>query len=248
MQNSKSISARLLKALYFPNNKFLDAALGSRPSQIWRAILDGRDVLEQGLIRRIGNGETTRIWDHNWLPRDGGLKPIAVKASNPPRYVSELIDNTSMQWKEDVIQKYFYEFDAQVIKNIPLSYSRQDDFWAWHYERSGVFSVKSAYRMLVHTRNQRQDWLDSNAESSDTEATRNRWKSLWKVKVPSKIRIFVWRLAHNSLSTGEVCKERSMSDQCGCKICGANIDSWRHALFDCTMSRCVWALVDEELT
>jgi len=136
------------------------------------------------LIRRIGNGETTRIWDHNWLPRDGGLKPIAVKASNPPRYVSELIDNISMQWKEDVIQKYFYEFDAQVIKNIPLSYSRQDDFWAWHYERSGVFSVKSAYRMLIHTRNPRQDWLDSNAENSDTEATRKRWKSLWKVKVP----------------------------------------------------------------
>ena len=39
-----------------------------------------------------------------------------------------------------------------------------------------------------------------------------------------------------------------MSDQCGCTICGANIDSWRHALFDCTRSRCVWALVDEELT
>lgn len=59
LQYSESLSARMLKAIYFPNEHFLSAALGSRPSQMWRAILDGRDVLEQGLIRRIGNGEDT---------------------------------------------------------------------------------------------------------------------------------------------------------------------------------------------
>jgi hypothetical protein len=59
---------------------------------------------------------------------------------------------------------------------------------------------------------------------------------------------FCLRLAHNSLTTGEVLKERSMSERSGCKLCGATIDSWRHALFYCTMSRCVWALVDEDLT
>jgi len=132
MQNSKSLSARLLKALYFPDKHFLNAILGSRPSQIWRAILDGRDVLEQGLIKRIGNGKSIDIWKHNWLPRDGGLRPIASKLSNPPRCVSELIDGITMQWRQDVIQKYFYDMDAQVIKNIPLSYCWQDDFWAWH--------------------------------------------------------------------------------------------------------------------
>lgn len=38
-----------------------------------------------------------------------------------------------------------------------------------------------------------------------------------------------------------------MSEHSGCKLCGAIIDSWRHALFYCTMSRCVWTLVDEDL-
>lgn len=89
-----------------------------------------------------------------------------------------------MQWKEEIIHKYFYEMDAQVIKNIPLSYNRQDDFWAWHYERSGIFSVKSAYRMLIHNRNQRQDWLDSRAENSNIEGARRSWKLFWKVVVP----------------------------------------------------------------
>jgi hypothetical protein len=32
------------------------------------------------------------------------------------------------------------------------------------------------------------------------------------------------------------------------KICGATNDMWDHALLYCTMSKCVWALVDEEVT
>jgi hypothetical protein len=47
MQNSESLSTKLLKAIYFPNGQFLDADLGSKPSQIWRGILDGWEVLKQ---------------------------------------------------------------------------------------------------------------------------------------------------------------------------------------------------------
>lgn len=35
------------------------------------------------------------------------------------------------------------------ILNIPLSMRTNDDDWAWHYERSGFFSVRLAYRLLV---------------------------------------------------------------------------------------------------
>ena len=136
-----------------------------------------------------------------------------------------------MQWKDAVIQKYFYDMDAHVIKNIPLSFTRQDDFWAWHYERNGIFSVKSAYRMFVHIRNQFDDWLDSSAGNSDIEGYKRRWKLFCKVRVPAKIRIFAWRLIHNSLPTGEVLKERSMTKQSPCKLCSADVDSWLHAFF-----------------
>ena len=40
--------------------------------------------------------------------------------------------------------------DIDVIANIPLSTDGTEDFWAWHYEQIGVFSVRSAYRMLIH--------------------------------------------------------------------------------------------------
>ena len=76
LQDPGSLSARVLKAVYFPTGELLDAELGSSPSRVWSAIVDGIQVLQQGLIRRIGSGESTKIWESPWLPRDGMLLPL----------------------------------------------------------------------------------------------------------------------------------------------------------------------------
>ena len=48
-KNPETLSARILKAVYFPECSLLEAILGSHPPQIWRAVSDGRDMLDQGL-------------------------------------------------------------------------------------------------------------------------------------------------------------------------------------------------------
>ena len=40
-----SLSARILKAIYFPTTDMLQAEVGSSPSQIWRSLCEGRDML-----------------------------------------------------------------------------------------------------------------------------------------------------------------------------------------------------------
>lgn len=89
IQEPTTLSARILKAVYLPTESFLEASLGSHPSQIWRAVLDGKNILTQGKIRRIGNGETTRIWEHNWIPREGMMRPLSSLTNHPPNMVSE---------------------------------------------------------------------------------------------------------------------------------------------------------------
>ena len=98
LQEPSSLSARVLKAVYFPDGDFLEAQIGTSPSRIWRAIVDGKDVLCQGLIRRIGTGEATDIWVMNWIPRDGLMRPISRLQGNNMRMVSDLIDNTTGCW------------------------------------------------------------------------------------------------------------------------------------------------------
>ena len=45
MTDETSLSAKVLKVVYFPQCSLLEAELGSHPSQIWRAVLDGRDIV-----------------------------------------------------------------------------------------------------------------------------------------------------------------------------------------------------------
>lgn len=85
------------------------------------------------------------------------------------------------------------------ILNIPLSMRTNDDDWAWHYERSGFFSVRLAYHLLVGMKVKCEDWLEGRAAQSDTQSTRKDGKSLWKIRVPGKIKNFAWRLAKNSI-------------------------------------------------
>jgi hypothetical protein len=58
---TESLSARILKSIYFPNGDFLEAELWTSASKIWRSISDGREVLAQGIIKRIGTCEETSI-------------------------------------------------------------------------------------------------------------------------------------------------------------------------------------------
>jgi hypothetical protein len=87
LQDPSSLSARILKAKYFPASDFLQAELGSSPSQVWRAIVEGKGILAPGLIRRVGNDASTHIWRDNWLPWDHRMRPITSLIQNPPQLV-----------------------------------------------------------------------------------------------------------------------------------------------------------------
>ena len=101
--------------------------------------------------------------------------------------------------------------------------------------------------MLIQAKKSREDYFESRA-SSDIETRQKEWKHLWGMQLPSKIKVFCWRLALNSIPTGEVLKSRNLATSAECKICGAGEDSWEHALLHYTMLKCVWALVEEEIT
>jgi hypothetical protein len=101
--------------------------------------------------------------------------------------------------------------------------------------------------MLIETKKRREDWLDGNANASNSVQQQKQWTSIWKIKVPSKLKVFLWRLARQSLPTGDTRYKRNMATSPRCGLCGASSDSWRHALLECHMAKCVWSLCDEQV-
>lgn len=136
--------------------------------------------------------------------------------------------------------------DAHVIMGIPICTRNTADFWCWHFEKSGNFTVLSAYNMLVATRQRREAWLEGSPRPSSYTKESSTWKRMWKTQVPGKISMFLWRLSKQSLPTNDVRAHRHTADSSACGFCGAE-NSWKHSFIDCTMSRCTWAMADEEL-
>jgi hypothetical protein len=103
---------------------------------------------------------------------------------------------------------------------------------SWHFEKNGQFFVWSA---------EREAWLEGK-ENSSAKNEQKCWSSLWKVKVPAKIRIFLWRLSHQSLPTGlTLHNQKNGGYTCLC-IVPFTIDSWRHSLLECNMPMSTWIL------
>ena len=58
--------------------------------------------------------------------------------------------------------------------------------------------------------------------------------------------MFLWRLAKHSLPTNDVRCNRKMADSNACGLRGME-DSRRHSFLECSISRSIWELVNEEL-
>jgi hypothetical protein len=86
-------------------------------------------VLKQGLVWRIGTGETTDPSNDPWIPRDGMLRPIVCLADYGPTRVAGCIDAATATWKEEKLRQL--PMDVEAIMQTSLSNGSQEDFWAW---------------------------------------------------------------------------------------------------------------------
>uniref|UniRef100_A0A803NSR7 Uncharacterized protein n=1 Tax=Cannabis sativa TaxID=3483 RepID=A0A803NSR7_CANSA len=100
---------------YFPSTDFLSADLGNNPSFVWRSIWDAQRLVRLGAVRTIGNGESTSILSHPWLPDPKNQYVTSIHSGLLNNSVSSLIDVHSCYWDRDVIQDLFHTRDAKLI-------------------------------------------------------------------------------------------------------------------------------------
>ena len=83
---------------------------------------------------------------------------------------------------------------CEILSNIFLA-SR-----AWHFEEKGFFTVKSAYRV----KRRLDDVALQGQMGSCAPHCCEDWTAIWKLECPGKIKLFLWRIAHNSMRTSLV--------------------------------------------
>lgn len=73
--------------------------------------------------------------------------PVTLRRQTLITRVSDLIDPVTGDWDHVVVRDVFWEEDVQHILAIPVQIGREDVI-AWHFDKKGPFSVKSAYHTL----------------------------------------------------------------------------------------------------
>jgi ribonuclease HI len=151
--------------------------------------------------------------------------------------VAELIDTSTGTWDAELLRSLFLEVDVKRILEIPINVQGFDDFIAWNYKKNGRYSVKSGYHLQWrHTFGPRANQL----ALPGTSALNPVWKTVWQLKLPSKIKIFLWRALHGVIPLKSILANRHVGTSGQCPVCLLAAEDVKHLLFQCEMARDLW--------
>jgi hypothetical protein len=102
------------------------------------------------------------------------------------------------EWDVPLLQSLLYHHDVNEVLKIRLSDRVQEDHVAWMLEKTGIFSVKSAYRLVARLEAEEQNQTSC---SSHTDGSRPMFRVIWKATVPPKVKNFAWRLSLEDIAT-----------------------------------------------
>ena len=197
------------------------------------------------VIWRIGNGESVNIWTDPWIPHGKTRRPATYIEAAVLTRVVDLLDPVSGSWDETLVKDTFSEFDAEAILKLRVNPDMEDRH-AWHFDKKGLFSVKSAYKLAVQ---RRENEMGRNAARSESLPVGNsgfRWDKIWGMEVPNKVKMFILRLVHNSLAVRRNLLRRGVKVDTLCPMCQRLDEDPGHLFFKCKGVKECWRRLNLE--
>ena len=122
INNPDSLCHRMFKARFFLNCSILEAKDPTLGSYAWKSIIGARGVIREGMVWRIGNGQSVRIREDKWLPVQSNRSVISSLPSVVPETkVSSLINPELRGWNSTLMNQLFLPHETTIICSMPLS-------------------------------------------------------------------------------------------------------------------------------
>jgi hypothetical protein len=219
----------LLQNKYLHSKSLSQVKAKSSDSPFWKGLMKVKDdFFERGSFN-VGNGESIRFWEDTWL----GDTPLAHQYSSLYNIVQRKQVSLANVMAQVPLNIGFRQALSgtradrwihlvQRLMNVYLT--TQPDTFTWKLTTSGSFTVKSLYL----------DYMNDH--------TRFVRKYLWKIKVPLKIRIFMWFLHRRVLLTKDNLAKRNWHGSKKCCFCNQD-ESIQHLFISCPLAKVVWRIV-----
>lgn len=123
--------------------------------------------------------------------------------------VCDFFQENNKSWDENKINLHFSRNDADAILNTRIPQRNTRDRVAWIHSKDGKYSVKSGY----------YSWCQNHMVIEGMQQS-NGWSRIWKLEIPHKIRVFLWRFCRNTIPVRIRLRGRGVPCPIGCTMCG----------------------------
>lgn len=180
LTNPNALVSRVFRARYFPRGNFLHSVVGHNPSFAWRSIWSSRVLLKEGYRWVIGDGSSIDVFYEPWLRDRSSL--VCFEPSCP--------GSSCARSYAPLLNDFLPSHDVARITAVPLYSVSSTDRIMWHFDERGVYTVKSGYRLCM-----------SSFANRDHYKVQGAWDLIWRMKIPPKVWVFLWRCCRGALLT-----------------------------------------------
>lgn len=101
---------------------------------------------------------------------------------------------------------------------------------AWDKLNNGIYTSKSAYHY----------WLDLKIGSSIVPQSLG-WKKIWHLKIPHKIRVFIWHFCRDAIAVRRRLSSKGIRVGITCPMYMQDAEHLSHLFYDCNFAEGCWS-------
>ncbi|KAL5551944.1 hypothetical protein UlMin_002120 [Ulmus minor] len=126
-------------------------------------------------------------------------------------------------WDSSLIRNSFHHDEAEAILSLPRPRHSYPDSLIWHYDKKGNYTVRSGYWVATGC---------SGVASSSSSNSTTWWTRFWKLHIPPKIKIFIWKAYHDWIPTGANLANHGDPTSKICLLCNNAHETSAHAIWE----------------
>lgn len=135
------------------------------------------------------------------------------------------LKNENGDWNLNFLRELFTQDSVRDIYRMFWANNEEDDKMIWVGNMTGLFSVKSFYRM--------ENW------NMDIQAP--WWRKLWNSKIHERQKFVLWKIAHNGLSVKQnLIRTGIYMNDMACLHGCCSVEDEVHVFFSCPFAKGLW--------
>jgi hypothetical protein len=181
-----------------------------------------------------GMGKKIKFWEDHWLGNSSlaiQFWPLYVINEQQGKTIDQVWDGETLKLSfrrsvSERLMELWFEL-LGIVEEVNLV--EEEDQIIWSFCSNGKFSVQSLYAIINH-RGVKPVFV----------------QSVWKLKIPPRVQIFLWLLSKNKLLTRTNLAKRRKLEDLSCLFC-SETETVHHLFFDCCVANGVWSVLADIL-